>query len=88
MPSGNVIALWASPDWRSRVRRWGHILWPDAAHLRGDLGLPADAPVRASHYVARWAHLLTSRRRSLRALLKPTGADVRWAGLARWLAEE
>jgi hypothetical protein len=88
LPSGNVIGLWAAPTWRARLAQWRHILWPDAAHLRGDLRLAPDESLRLWHYLRRWVHLATQRRRALHALLAHTEDDVRWAGLARWLAEE
>jgi len=88
LPSGNVIGLWAAPTWRARFAQLRHILWPEAAHLRGDLRLAPDEPLRIWHYLRRGVHLATRRRRALHALFAHTDDDVRWAGLSRWLAEE
>lgn len=85
-PSPNLVALWAgrqASPWEVARR----VFWPEPSHLRALLGLPSEQPLRPWHYVRRWLHLATRRRRTLRLLAAGREEAVDWQSLVRWLAE-
>jgi len=85
-PSPNLMALWAAPDWRTRLRTWGRILHPEAAHMRALYRLGEDEPVSGLLYLRRLSDLIFRRKATLRGLLGRT-RETPYEALARWLAD-